>query len=215
MQIFRLEKPIMDKIEFIVNEKITAGEIPAGSKIKFLDYEPGEGFIGSKNIDGAIAVYSPGISFSEGSGSKTNEQESDSIIRVDSYGFGAPLKNPENEEEYFSSVREAQNRAQILITCGFIGIMDRREVAGSPTEGIEPSFDSGIDIGADKYPVSMQKFTPEGSMTTNRGLCIYRMEFRIKLEESAINEALGVAFDGSDSIDSETYNPGSGPEGEN
>jgi hypothetical protein len=207
MQVFRLETPIKNKIEFIVGEKITDGEIPANSDIKYLDFEPPEGFFNSSDLDGAIAVYAPSVTFSESSGSKTEQQESDSIIRVVSYGFGAPLKDDDDITKYESSVREAQNRAQILITCAFRAVMDRREVAGSPSEGIEPSYDSGIDVGANKFPQSMQKVTPEGAMTTNRGLCIYFQDFKFKLDESAINEELGVAFAGSDNIETDTIDP--------
>lgn len=216
MQVFLLETPIMNKIKFIVEQKITDGDIQADiNRIAFIDFEPPEGFFDGSDLDGAVAVYAPNIAFSEASGSATEKQNSDSIIRVDNYGFGKPLKDPEDTKKFSNSVREAQNRGQVLVTCSFRAIMDRREAEGSPSEGIEPSYDSGIDVGANKFPVSIQKFTPEGAMTSNRGMCIYRMDTKFNLSESAINEALGVDFAGSDNLESETYNPGSEPEGEN
>jgi hypothetical protein len=208
MKVFALQTPIMNKIKFIINQKIVSEEIDADiNKIKFIDFEPPEGFFDGSDLQGAIAVYSPSITFSESGGSATETQQSDSIIRVDQYGFGAPLKNEDNPEGYNSSVREAQKRGQVLTICAFRAIMDRREAEGSPSEGIEKSYGTDLDIGANKYPQSIQKFTPQGATISDRGSCIYRSEFKFKLDEAAINEELGVAFDGSDNIQTDTTNP--------
>lgn len=208
MKVFKLQKPIMNKIKMIVDEKITAGIIPMESdNIKYLDFEPSEGFLLREDLDGAVAVFSPGGSFSESSGSKTEQQNSDSLIRVNIYGFGVPLKNEDDPNEYDSSVREAQKRGEALLTCSFRAIMDRREVEGSPSEGIPKSYGTDLDIGSNRFPKPWRKFSPEGAMSSKLGVCIYQQDFEFRLDESAIQEELGVAFDGSENIQTDATDP--------
>lgn len=213
MKIFELETPIRDKIKKIVEDQQTAGNIPADDTLLFLDYEPDENFLGV-DLDGAIAVYGSGIDFSESSGSGTERQEGDSRLTVDAYGFGDPVEKSElTPADRFSTVREAQIRAELLITLAYRAIMDRRELKGAPNEGIEKDYGTNLDLGADKFPVSLQKFTPVGTMNSKRGVCIYRFIFKFRMEEKSIDEALGVSYQGLDNFTSDTYNPGDEPEG--
>ena len=212
MKIFQLETPVLKKIKSFVDKSITDGNIPANQKIEYLDYEPDEGFLHS-DLDGAVAVFGSSIGFDPSNGSNTEQQENESMLTVVSYGFGDPVpENTDVDSFIYSTVREAQIRAQALITLAYGAIMDRREIQGSPSENIEKAFGSGVDFGADKFPVSLQKFSPMGTMSTRSGVCIYKMIFKFRLEEVTMQEALGVSYAGSDNLDSETYNPGSEPE---
>lgn len=214
MNVFRLEKPILDAIEKFVNARITAGKIPAGTSIKYLDFEPDEGFVKDADYDGAIAVYGSSIAFSTSSGSTTGDWESDSSLTVDCYGFGDPVTNEDDDTVIDPTVREAQNRAENLTSLAYQAIMDRRQIAGSTTEDIDPQFGSGVDFGADKYPISMQKFAPLGVMNSRKGVCIYRLIFKFGTLEEVTTEELGEAYAGSGSLDSKTYNPGEEPDEE-
>lgn len=212
MELFKLETPITKKIEKTYNERKTEGKIPTNSVVEFLDFQPDESFINA-DLDGAIAVYGSEISFSESMGSKTDENETVNILTVDCYGFGAPIpKNQSEPDDRFPSVREAQNRAEVLLTIAYKAIADRREMQGSPSENAPKMFGSGVDVGVDKYPVSVEKFAPIGATEHRQGLCIYRLKFKFELLELKTNEALGLDYAGSDNIESETYNPGEEPE---
>ncbi|GAG99646.1 unnamed protein product, partial [marine sediment metagenome] len=82
-------------------------------------------------------------------------------------------------------------------------------IDGDPA--IPKMFGSGVDVGVDKYPVSLQKFDTIGTMQSKRGVVIYRLIIKFGLQEIAREEALGLIYAGSDNILSETYNPGSEP----
>lgn len=208
MNIFQLEKPVLDAIEVFVNARKADGKLPSAALIKYLDFEPDEGFVRDADYDGAVAVYGSSISFSTSAGSTTGDWESDSMLTVDCYGFGDPVTNEEDNTVTDPTVREAQNRAENLASLTYQAIMDRREIAGAKAEDVDPQFGSGIDFGADKYPISMQKFAPLGVMNSRKGVCIYRLIFKFGTLEEVTTEALGESFSGSDAMDSETYNPG-------
>jgi len=132
MKIFELEKPILDKIEKVVNAYFAAHVPPITPDILYLDFEPDEGYIHDIDHDGAICVYARSLGFEPARGSETATQESDSLLSVDSYGFGDPLPKNGEIEILHPTTREAQNRAQILSTLSFKAIMDRVEKAGLP-----------------------------------------------------------------------------------
>ena len=91
-------------------------------------------------------------------------------------------------------------------------IMDRQEIAGNLDKTVDPNFGTDIDTGG-KMPISIQKFSPQGTMATRRGAVIYRSTYKFPdIEEDVPSEPLGNAFQGSDDIDSDTYDPGSQPE---
>lgn len=213
MQLFKLETPVANKISSFIDKYQTAGTIPANDVIKVLDFEPEDMFI-SDSVDGAIAVYGSQIEFPESRGADTEKQESMSRLTIDCYGFGAPVPNGGDPLDRLPQVREAQIRAEILVSIAYKALVDRREMEGAPDEGIDKQFGSGVDYGVDKYPVSIQKFSPRGAVDSKRGVCVYRMIFKFELEEDAVTEALGVAYEGSDNLYSETYNPGGEPEGD-
>ncbi len=212
MKIFELEKPVLDKIKTVVDKAIADGKIPAGQKILYLEYEPDEGFIYSADYDGTVAVYSNQMNFV--SGSTTGTQETDSMLIVDCYGFGDPVRDGTNPLEIAPTVKEAQLRAQVLTTLAYKAIMDRQEIAGSlPTASPVVTKDFGTDIDTgDKIPVSIVKFSPQGTMETRRGAVIYRSTYNFRnTEEDVPSEPLGVNYVGSDDIKSDTYDPGSQP----
>ena len=207
MQVFRLQTPIMNKIKKFVEEAVIDGNIAANQIIQYLDYQPDEGFLQVDDVDGAVAVYASGITFPPSAGTKTEEQDDDSMIHIDVYGFGDPVEDGVDINIYRPTAREAQIRAEQLVTLGYQAVMDRREMAGSPSENIPKNFGSGVDVGVDKYPVSLQKFDTIGTMQSKRGVVIYRLIFKFELQELTRQEALGEIYAGSDKIISETTNP--------
>lgn len=213
MIIFQLEKPILDKIEKVVDQYFTDAALAVTPNVTYLDFEPDDGYIHDNEADGAICVYARIINFPEGSASNTGTQDSRATLIVDSYGFGDPLLDTEDITKYLATVRNAQNRAQIFNTLSYKAIMDRAEVAGLPN-AVPPvlkTYGTGIDV-LEKGPLSMTKFSPQGSMDSRKGVCLYRSEYYFKLAEEVPAEALGVPYVGSDNIESQTYNPGSQPE---
>lgn len=209
MEVFKLQTPIMNRIKLFYDKAVTDNKIPAGQNVEFLDYQPDEGFIHS-DIDGAVCVYASNINFSEGSGSGTEQQQGDDFITIDLYGFGDPV--PDENDKPTPTSREAQKRAEVLVTLAYAAMVDRRNKAGSESEGIDANFGSTVDIGNNQYPVSLEKFDPVGTMTCKRGLHVYRLKFKFYLEEQAVTEILGTLYAGSDDLTVDTFNPGDEPE---
>ena len=142
MNAFILEGPILAKIQEFVSEYLTDKGIAAD--IVYLDFEPSEGFIDAMDLDGAVCVYASEIGFKPGEGSTTGTQDSTNLINVDVYGYGDPLKDVGLPWE--STLREAQNRAEILTTLSYKAIQDRTE--------IENEFGTGLEF-SHKYPQSI------------------------------------------------------------
>jgi hypothetical protein len=212
MKIFELENPVLKKIITVIDKAKTNGGIPPASNILFIDFEPDEGFVYSADYDGAIAVYASRLDFD--SGSTTGNWETDSMLNVDCYGFGDPVPNNEDPETLDPTVKEAQLRAQVLTTLAYKAIMDRQEIAGNPDQTVDRDFGTDINTGG-KMPISIQKFSPSGTMATRRGAVIYRSIYKFPdIQEDVPSEPLGLPFAGSNDIDSETYNPGDEPEGD-
>ena len=214
MRIFELKKPVLDKIESVVEAYLI--ETTQTKKFLYLDYEPDEGYIQSRDCDGAVCVYAAEISFPSGTGSNTGTQNSDNILIVDCYGFGDPVPDSVDPEKFEPTTREAENKAEILTTLVYKSIMDRREVSGSPAVGAVPAipkwFGTDIDI-TDRYPQRIQKFPNMGTMDDLRGICAFRSMYKFEqLVEDVPSEPLGLPFAGSDDITSDTYNPGDEPE---
>ena len=214
MKIFELEKPILEKIEKVINAYFDAHtpQIPRNSVI-YLDFEPDEGYIHDINYNGAICVYTRSLSFNPAEGSATGTQESGSLLTVDAYGFGDTIPKTETPQLYDPTTKEAQNRAQVFTTLAYRAIMDRAEVIGLPnaTPPVLKSYGTGIDI-SEKYPQSITKFSPQGTMNSRRGAVLYRCVYSFRIEEEVPTELLGVDFLGSDTWESPTYNPGDAPE---
>lgn len=208
MKIFELENPVMKKIETVVNKAIADGDIPAGQKILFMDFEPDQGFVNSANYDGAVAVYAQRIDFP--SGSTTGTQETDSMLIVDCYGFGDPVENDDDADIIDPTVKEAQLRGQVLTTLSYKAIMDRQEISGS-LDGTTVPRDFGTDINTgNKEPVSILKFASMGTMESRRGAVVYRSTYKFPdIEEDVPSEPLGLDYLGSDDILSDTFDPGS------
>lgn len=208
MEVFKLQQPIASKIKSFVDERDLDPLYKLdSSKVMYFDYQPDEGFVSADIWDGAIAVYASEISFPPSSGSNTEEQSDDSMITIDVYGFGDPVETGVDPNVYSPTVREAQRRAEVLITLAYQAVMDRRELKGSPSENIPKMFGSGVDVGVDKYPVSLRKFENVGTTQSKRGLVAYRLIIKFRLQELTRQEALGVLYDGSDNIESDTFNP--------
>lgn len=211
MRIFQFEKPVLDKIEAVVTAYFAAlvpAVLPVSPTVLYLDFEPDEMFIHDTDVDGAVSVYGAEVSFPPGSGSTTGTQDSESTLIIDCYGFGDPIPTDPGETAYYPTVREAHKRAQVLTTLVYKAIMDRQEISGSAT--VPKNFDTGLDID-DKFPQRIQKFPARGTTESRRGVCAYRSQYQFKLGEDVPEEALGLAFDGPDTIDSPTYNPGDEP----
>lgn len=198
MKIFTLEKPVLDKIKAVVDAYFTAASITAN--IRYMDFEPSEGFVNEKDYDGAIAVFAKEIRFNPASGSSTGTQVPENDLIVDVYGFGDPLKN--DDDDFEPSIKEAQNRGEILTTLCYRAIQDRTEN--------ENAFGTSI-VFSDKYPKSITKFSPIGGLNSKRGVCVYRSTYQIDIEEQPPTEVLGPDYTGSDWT-SPTYNPGDEPE---
>lgn len=207
MQVFRLETPIMNKIKTFVDEAVSDGNILANQIIDYYDFSLDEGFLQVNNLDGAIAVFAPEIDFPESMSTKTENQEDFSFIYIDAYGFGDPVEDGVEINVYRPTVREAQIRSEQLISIAYQAVMDRREQQGSPSENIPPMFGSGVDAGVDKLPVSLKLQGNWGTHETKRGVSIFRLIIKFRLEELTRQEALGVLYAGSDNITSDTTNP--------
>lgn len=197
----------MNKIKKIVDLAIVQGEILANQTIEYFDYQPDEGFINADNVDGAVAVYASEITFDPSAGTKTANQDDDSFIVVDCYGFGDPVEDSVDIDTYRPTAREAQIRGETLITLAYQAIMDRREIQGSPSEGIPKMFGSGVKVAADKYPVSLKKSETIGTMESKRGVVIYRLIIKFRVQEVALTEALGELYAGADNLTSEVTDP--------
>ena len=195
MKAFELENPIMTKIKTVVDQWKTDNNI--SDSIKYLDFEPSEQMIDSIKNDGVICVYVRGITFPTGSNTATFTAYNK--LTIDCYGFGRPLKN--DSDDWEPSIREAQNRGEILTSLSYNAIMDR-------TEDIL-NFNTDIDI-EEKTPVSVDKFSPIGTIGSNRGVCFYRTIFDLRMEETSPTETLGLPYAGS-TAETETYNPGDEP----
>jgi hypothetical protein len=198
MKIFTLEKPVLDKIKTVVDAYFTAASITAN--IRYMDFEPSEGFVNQKKYDGAVAVYARKLDFVSGQSSVTGTQQSNNYLIVDVYGFGDPLKN--DDDDFEPSIREAQNRGEILTTLSYKAIQDTTE--------INNFFGTGLQF-SDKTPIDTEKFSPVGSLDSQRGTCIYRSRYKIGFEENPPTEVLGPDYTGSDWT-LPTYNTGDEPE---
>ena len=213
MKIFELEKPILEKIEKVVDAYFAAHVPPITPDILYLDFEPDEGYIHDIDHDGAVCVYVRSLGFDPGRGSETAKQESDSLLSVDLYGFGDPIPKNGEPEILQPTIREAQNRAEALTTLAYRAIMDRVEKEGLPNANPAQikSYGTGIDI-LNKYPQSITKFSPQGTMGSRRGAVIYRSVYEFTIEEDVPAEALGPDFAGPGTWATPTYNPGDEPE---
>jgi len=198
MNAFKLENPILEKIKSVVETFLTDKGIIAN--IVYFDFEPSEMMIDGMDKDGAIAVYAKEISFKPGEGSTTGTQDSTNLIAIDSYGFGDPLKDISDNWE--PTIKEAQNRGEILTTLSYKAVMDRTEY--------DNAFGTDIDL-SDKFPQSIIKYSPQGVSEHKRGACIYRSVYSLRIEEDPPQEPLGPNLSGSDWT-SPTYNPGEEPE---
>ena len=190
---FQLEGYISTAIKKVVDAYLLAN--PPLSAI-YLDYQPSEMQIDANDSDFVTAIYAQGINFIPGEGSNTGKQTARNQFFVDCYGFGDPLKD--GSDKWESTVKEAQNRAEILTSLVYHTIQDR-------TQELE-QYESGIEW-TEKEPVSVQKAESIGATKSHRGICVYRFIFTIKIEEDPPQEALGAPYEGS-SNDSPTYNPG-------
>lgn len=195
MNIFNLQKPILDKIKLIIDTWVAAKAIFPVPIIEYLDYEPSEGMVDSQEGDAVICVYGQEISFPPGAGSSSGTQNSFSNLVVDAYGFGPPLKDLSDNFE--PSIKEAQNRAEILTTLIYRAIMDRTE--------LRLAFGTEIQI-LDKYPLSIKKYGPIGSVKSKKGICIYRNIYKFETGETVLEGPLGDGYTGSD-WSSPTENP--------
>lgn len=203
MKAYNLVPYITTKIKSFVDTyiaTITTLSTPAWN-VRYFDYEPDEGSLLALANDGAIAVYAKSVQFSAGSGSSTGTQDTENTIVVDCYGYGDPV---ENEDGFLSSTREAQRRAEILVTLAYRAIMDQREVEGDAT--IKKWFNSGLDI-TDRFPKTITKGKPIGAMDTKRAVMVYRAEFSFNFTEDVPSEPLGPDYAGPASVESESSNP--------
>lgn len=205
MKSFQLEKPILDAVENRVNEAIASGSLPSNSSVEFLEYEPDEGYVHSADFDGVIAVFSASIMFSSADVGNDGAACSDSDIIVYAFGFGRPI--PKTGDDYDPTVLEAHKRAQALITLAYQAIMDKRQIYGD-NDTVAPYFGSGVDFGADRIPVKIEKFQTLGTTNVRRGVCGYKGTFRFKVEEITPEESLGGFYAGVDNLDVITKNPG-------
>lgn len=217
MRIFELQNPVKNKIKGFIDNYINS--LTKKQPVKFLNYEPDIGYVSSVSegdqdnlkilFSGLIAVYGHIPSFQRGSGSNDGTQNSNSQLIIDCYGFGDKV-DPIGDAEERTAMEEAQRRAEAFCTLSYKAVMDRSEILGSPF--VDKNFGVSFDI-LEKYPISIQKFPNEGTMDTERGISAYRMMFEFVTEENVPTEPLGPAFSGLESLDSETYNPGTEPEG--
>jgi len=197
---FQLEEFISDAIKTVVDTYL-ASIIPSqAGKAIYLNYQPSEMQIDANDSNFVTAIYVQDITFPEGTSSNTGTQTGNDQFFVDCHGFGDPLKN--ESDKWDSTVKEAQNRAEILASLVYHAVQDR-------TQELE-GFGSGLTWD-EKNPVSITKGQPFGTSKTNRGVCIYRFIFTIKIKEDPPTEALGELYSGSEN-DSPTYNPGDEPE---
>ena len=216
MKIFELQLPVLKKIKKVI-EAAPVDVIPAGQKVDYLDFEPDKGYIHESVTDGAVAVYSPMITFKSGAASGTENIASDPILRADCYGFGDPVPDDVDPEKPTPTVRQAQIRAQILVDLSIAAVMDNQENAGvkasvtPPIQEVKKWFGTDIDI-TNRIVRSVTKFSPLGAMESKRGSCVYRIDFVFRdLEDPAPNEPLGLPYQGTETLDSPTYNPGEEP----
>ncbi len=204
---FQFETLIKNKIESYVEAYLTAKFPVEKPTVLYFDYEPAEEMINTLDSDGAIAVFVRNENFPEGS--QTATQSGIFTVEVHAYGFGDPVEDEENPGVWESSVKEAQNRAEIFVSLIYSAIMDRTEIVNKFQPGVPKA--EKIDF-TEKMPISIQKWAPKGSMDSNRGMCIYTSTYQMRVEEDPPTEPLGPAYIGS-SVESETFNPGNEPEG--
>ena len=206
MNLFKLETPVMEKIKAVVDAYFSDNNI-TNVDILYFDFEPSEMMINDIDADGAVCVYGKKIMFEEGSGSNTGTQDSQNILSIDVYGFGDPLKN--ENDKYESTVKSATNRGEILTTLVYKAVQDRTEMQVPSGETTTKAFGTGINL-LEKYPKSIEKFSPEGVISSKRGVAIYRSLYSIKTLEKVPEEQLGPLLTGSD-WDLPTYNNGDEP----
>jgi len=202
---FQFEPLITTKIETIVEAYLTAKFLINKPVVKYLDFEPSTEMINTTKADGFIAVLIRSVNFPDAT--FTEEQTGRNTFEIICYGFGDPILDSESDE-WESTVKEAQNRAEIFTSLVFRAIMDRAEVV----EKFQPEItaENKIDF-TDKIPVSIQKFAPFGAVDTNRGVCVYTSTYSLRTQEDPPTEPLGEILAGFNQ-DTETYNPGDEPE---
>lgn len=202
MKIFQLEAPIAAAIQGRFIAEVSSEYANADKNILFLSHEPPEGEIFSytdsinannERTDGVVAVYAEDIE-QEPSSSQTSEPETVSVINVDCYGYGDVFRK--NSEMQKSSI-SAQNRAQVLTSISYNAIMGAEELSNA--------FGSEIKI-AERTFQRIQKVGAIGPEDTNRTICFYRSQYRIRLEEDIPTETLGPEYAGG-SPTQETSNP--------
>jgi len=203
MKAYNLVPYLTAKIKSFVDTyiaTITTASTPAWNVVHF-DYEPDEGSLLALSVDGAIVTYVTPVSFSTGSGSSTGTQDTENTIVVQAIGFGDPIPN---DDTFLSSTREAQRRAEILVTLAYRAIMDQREVEGDAD--IKKWYNSGLDI-SDRFPKTITKGKPIGAMDTKRAVCVYKAEFSFNFTEDVPSEPLGPDYGGPASVNTESSNP--------
>ncbi|MCK5600637.1 hypothetical protein KAR91_02140 [Candidatus Pacearchaeota archaeon] len=204
---FQFEPLILKKIESTVEEYLTAKFPTTKPTVLYLDFEPSEMMINALKSDGVIACFVRTENFPEGS--QTATQTGTFNLEINAYGFGDPIEDETNPGQWESSVKEAQNRAEIFVSLIYRAVMDRVEIV----QMFQPNVLEADKIDfTEKFPVSIQKFAPFGAMGTNRGICIYTSIYKMRVEEDPPTEALDDILAGSSST-SETYNPGDEPAG--
>lgn len=201
MKIFQFEKPIADAIRQEFINQMDESYPNSWKNNLFLSHEPSTGEVFSYTsvvnengvrTDGVIAVYGETIE-GEDSSSQTGEQTTFNVLNVDCYGFGDVI---EKDNQIQRSSITAQKRSQVLTTIVYKAIMDAIQLVDK--------FGAETVIG-EKIFSKIQKVGAIGSEQSDRTICFYRSQYRIKVEEDIPTEELGVEYVGGNA-DQETSN---------